>query len=333
MAQTTHLSFIPSVDENDGRRRAMDVVKKWGLSNPSLSSDISDIMKKSLFDDQPLILFISEKNSLESVLHQVKENPALYEDGLLIVSTCNPSSKAMKEFPKVVESLGGLAFSERSEKVKALLSEVFLTREVKDEILSYVGEDSDSLLPIVNDVSKLPRRVQESMTWEDIRIRLPQSPGEVMPWGGYDKETRRATKGVDDYLDLRDARGAMARIQRVLEGGGNAIMITSWLIKSYEEILALKTLMQSGSSPSSAARTLGLPNPSYYGKKGKDPVTGKSGYPTKLRIERAGRLSNEFLSSALNALADADSLLKSGSMRCVMTPKNIMMRMVVEICD
>lgn len=63
-----------------------------------------------------------------------------------------------------------------------LLSELNVTKEVRETLLSYVGEDYDSLIPIVDSLSSIPRKHHGRITVEDIYVRFPQPKGAVAPW-------------------------------------------------------------------------------------------------------------------------------------------------------
>lgn len=337
------LALIPCPDINEGRRRAIQLIKeKWDepdVDSTSLEivNNANDLFRESLFDNDIIIYQNTDKDELEIVLNELKERKGSELDdyigsGLIIITTILTTTNAVKELASQVKKLKGTALSDRTVKIDNLLNETSLNSDVRKQLKEYAGTDETIVIPIVNEIKNMPERIQNMLTWDDVRIRIPTEPGVVPPWSmGFGRD---AEPGVDDYIINNDTAGAISKIQRVLDGGMSPLSITSWMKKSFNEMLALYAMIyDDGTDRSKAAVTLGLSDPKYSGKGMKDPNTKKSGYPTLKRIETARRIGRPQLIRILSEINNAEYLLKSGAMKCKLKPMNVMIRMVINICD
>lgn len=331
------IAYLPCATIDDGRRRAIDFMRdEWGIDAESIEliTEPSKLMRNSLFGDVASILQCSDAASLQSLdamLASDGDKGGMIGDGLVIVSTVVGTKKEAKAIMRTVRSCGGVVFDDRVEQVGKLIAKLHVGKALMDEMSAYAGTDVGMVIPVVNELSKLPPAVQERLTWDDIRIRLDSEPGDVPPWRiGYGKDSE---PGLDEYINANDAKGAMGKMLRVIDGGSNPLGITSWLKKTYLQTLALHAMIADGFTGSQAAEALGLPDPKYSGNGMKDPKYKKSGYPTKKAIRLASSMSEGRITRILTAINRAETDLKAGAVHCRLTPRNIMIRMVSDICD
>lgn len=104
--------------------------------------------------------------------------------GLLVLGTVARTStgkleKFFKESGFAVHIPPAKNESSISEKI---LSELSLSYSLKNLLQDYVGEDYDSLLPLVQEFSTMSESEQRNLTEEDIFVRLPQNKGAIPPW-------------------------------------------------------------------------------------------------------------------------------------------------------
>lgn len=167
----------------------------WGVASSDLKNitNLSEAGGSTLFGKAPTSLMqvedtngikdlvtsltaVSDSNSAESVIGE----------GLIIMSPANRNST--KKLEALVTKLGGqviVAKASSKDSVSTgekLINDLGFTREVKDYILSYVGDDYEALIPIARSLSDIPKEAHKKITIEDIFIRLPKAPGSVPPW-------------------------------------------------------------------------------------------------------------------------------------------------------
>lgn len=328
------IMYVPCSDIDTGRRRAIDRIRTEWLPDASdfeIVNAVSDLYRETLFDESPTIIQIIDKDTLNAMLNALDSDADTIGECLAIITTVPGNVKPAKDIQKKIKTLGGIVMTDRTEKINDVLNTMKLSEPVKRELLSYAGDDAESIVSIARDVSRMPERVQAAMTWDEIKSRLTTSPGEIPPWGfGFG---RNAEPGLDDCIADNNGNAMMMKMLRVLDGGMNPLAVTSWLKNNFIELLALQTMTADGLTGSETAKTLGLPDPKYSGKGMKDPETGKSGYPTVKKINRAKQLGRKRITEILEAINKAEAEMKGASVKCKLSPRNIMIRMIAEICD
>lgn len=164
-------------------------LEQWGVSNSEIKkiTSLSDAGTATLFGDSPTsILNLTEPNEVKAILTEL-DNIDLsnsFESGLII--TCSVPRTQTKKLESRFKALGAEVITPPSKSDDPLpiklVSELNLNPQVKNFLLAYVGDDYDSLLPLVDSLSKIPKNKHRGITEEDIYIRLPQPPGAVPPW-------------------------------------------------------------------------------------------------------------------------------------------------------
>lgn len=166
------------------------VLNRWNISKTSTqkSDSLALIGGESLFGDIPTgIIHLPDTNSVKKFIedfNRITDVDSTLEAGLIV--TCSANRNGTRKLESTFRTLEGEIYippgkSDDPIAVK-LLSELNITPEVRKFMLNHVGDDYDSLLPIVDSLSELPRASHKKVTEEDIYIRFPQPPGAVPPW-------------------------------------------------------------------------------------------------------------------------------------------------------
>lgn len=287
----------------------------------------ADLTKKSMFGDEGAReLYMTTTESIDGLSH-VDDGEL---DDIIIITDVNGSTRSMRALSARIKKLGGRVLSRREDVATAIAS-LHLRRGMDDMLMAYVEDDYLSIIPIIDELSGMDESDVSMMTWDDLRARLPQRPGDVPPWGYKRGSTR--VMGIDEYIFTGRTDAARTRLIRTLDGGANPLMITSWLLHQVSDSLIALMLMGTGMDWSEISASLGLPDPKYRGSGAKDPRTGKSGYPTYKRFTTAKRVRIPRMLAMEKSVMRADTALKGGERRITMSPRNIMIRMVIEACD
>lgn len=327
--------------ESYGDDKADGIVNGWGFdySARTTVNDVDKRARESIFGDSIVtILKINDpskdhnKAMLARTTAQLKENAAdVVGEGIVILFSLPENLKEVKDFIETIKKSGGEYQSPKKNKqseIDEIISRVSLNRETKTDLLEYVGESYDTLLPVVNSIKDMTPDRQRRLSFEDLLLRIPQKPGQQSPFGqGFGKDK---VPGFTDYIVERNAQAAMAKLNRLIDGGTPEILLVVILRKRFAEMYSLKALLSEGVTDYDAAETLDLPDPRFYGSKGKDPRTGKSGYPTKMKIDECRGWSLEQLEDAVRTISTAEAVIKGkgGQLHMAMDPPTVMTWMI-----
>lgn len=321
------LILVACSDMSIGQAKAADALHGMLGTDTKIDSNatISDLSSVSLFGANPMIVSAPYKDDVEELSGF---DYISYPDGLAIVSTRPSNSSEMRALAKTVQDAGGIIIGRR-DSMKTSIDALQISPDLKRFIHDYTADSYDKARGIVSSISSMDDADRSRLSMEDIIARMPQTPGERLPWGsGFGKEH---VKGLDELLLDRDSGGAMDLMDRVLDGGCAPNMIVAWLSKTWRTSMEIAMMAQAGEDWSSIASTERLPDPKYRRKGEKDPALGKSGYPTYLRIQSCSKLSVPWMMQGMQAIYKADASLKGGMMERI-SDRNIMVRMVAEIC-
>ena len=162
-------------------------------------------------------------------------------DGMFIILHANAATKGPRDLIKIFKD-NKFTFEEPSKDagsmIDKLMRSVSLSPQVRSQLLDYVGEQYDLLLPIVRSISKMDRAEQEALTWADVSMRLAIGKGTVTPWGS------KGQKGLSEYMVEGDLPGAIEHYQRMVAGGSQPIMFVGWLGKTITDRALSVALMR-----------------------------------------------------------------------------------------
>lgn len=305
------------------------------------------------------VLTITDKESAERVLQPIVHNVELTKqnkpkttddekrlimnlrtitnNGLFFIIKAMPNSKAVKTLISIVDKYGE-GFDDPSKdrmgEAGRILQNCSLRKDVQDQLLEYLGESYDILLPVVKNISALDEGEQKSMTIDEVMLRVPNPPGKVLPWSsGFGPESRKAL----DYTAMNgDAKGALERLDRVLEGGMLPIMFSGWFMNTVHRSIMMWTIAETCGDPDEAAHALGYGGLGYT-KSHTDPYNGQGGWPAKIAYERASNAVRKGATSGTlldldNELADDCSIIKGQTTGRKMKPETAVTDMVIKTC-
>lgn len=168
-------------------RRKLDELKTTFQKCQKVES-LKDCGVESLFGEVPTNIMLLETS--DSVKKFVKDTENLNESQVKrildagLVIQCTVSRQSTRKLEKTVRDLGGdiISSPKGSSMAEKLVSELNLTSSVRDLLISYVGNDYEVLIPIVENLSAIPKEKHRRITEEDIYIRFPQEKGSIPPW-------------------------------------------------------------------------------------------------------------------------------------------------------
>lgn len=237
-----NLLFVMSDSEAHLRDEVIRQREKWGFksSNVKTTETWNPALARgsvSLFGEPTLIhLDLSDKNRLKSFVEMIDDKKSKYfEDhwfgqGVIITST---HAQGTKKIENLIKKSGGKVIKKAkpAEMVKILLNRVNLSKESKDFLKDYAGENYEILFSIVNQIEKMDKSEQQNTTIEDLIIRLPSKPGAVPPW-----------EFINPMLE-GDAKKAIKLYERAIEG--SHILVTMTFAKSNLQLLYRLKVLQS----------------------------------------------------------------------------------------
>lgn len=297
----------------------------------SLTSPQSRHVNILILDDEKvatklMTLWSVKHESVEPYLPEVRRYVG---QGLFIILDIKTTTKVYKSFKTFLDKLGVRIqepSKDKKEEVTSLIEELHLAHDMELFLYDFIGEDYESLLPIVANLKKLTLEERTNLTYDELLSRLPSISGKVTPWGDFTTKKQ----GLDDLAMAGNLGGALDLLRRVDEGGMNPLVYSGWYVKKVSQVLQLKLLM-SIINMEDSAHVLGLASPVYYGTKGKDPYNNKSGYPTKLMIDKARRVDILHAMALLEVLPSLYSRMRGDTSQPYnFTPYECMENMVIQ---
>lgn len=239
-----NLLFVMSDSEAHLRDEVIRQREKWGFksSNVKTTETWNPALTRgsvSLFGEPTLIhLDLSDKNRLKSFVEMIDDKKSKYfEDhwfgqGVIITST---HAQGTKKIENLIKKSGGKVIKKAkpAEMVKILLNRVNLSKESKDFLKDYAGENYEILFSIVNQIEKMDKSEQQNTTIEDLIIRLPSKPGAVPPW-----------EFINPMLE-GDAKKAIKLYERAIEGS-HILVIMTFAKSNLQLLYRLKVLQSVG---------------------------------------------------------------------------------------
>lgn len=235
------LMFIMSDSEAYLRDEVIRNYKKWGFKSSNVKSvevwnPAMTRGSMSLFGDPVMIhLDLSDKNKLKKFVEMIDDKKGKYFDGnwfgqgMIITST---HAQGTKKIENLVNKADGVVVkkSKPNEMLKLLLNRVHLSKESKDFLKMYAGEDYQILFSVINQIEKMPKKEQELVSPEDLIIKLPTKPGAVPPW-----------EFINPLLE-GNAKEAIELYERCVEG--SHVLVTMSLARSNLQLIYRLKMLQ-----------------------------------------------------------------------------------------
>lgn len=188
------LEFIMSDSSAYLRDEVIRISQEWGFSKANVKTveDWNSSLVRgsvSLFGEVSMIhLDLSDAKKLKAFVALIsdKKNKDMFAEGwsgpgLIITST---HAQGAKKVENIVTSSGGVVQKKAkpAEMKKLLFKRVNLSKDAKEFLDAYSGEDYQILIGVVNQIEKLDPQEQKDMKVEDLAVRLPGKPGALPPW-------------------------------------------------------------------------------------------------------------------------------------------------------
>lgn len=240
------LMFIMSDSEAYLRDEVLRVSEEWGFnkSNVKTVEEWNPALVRgsvSLFGEVSMVhLDLSDNNKLKAFVKMTgdKVHKKLFTEdnwfgpGLLITSTY---AQGAKKIENLVTKFDGSVQKKAkpAEMKKTLFKRVSLSKETKEFLDAYVGDDYQILIGVVNQIDKLDKETQENMTIDDVIVRLPSKPGSLPPW-----------EFINPMLE-GNAKDAIDLYERAV--AGSHVLVTMQLSRTKLQMMyRLKLLQMSG---------------------------------------------------------------------------------------
>ena len=218
------------------RDEVLRISKDWNftISNVKTVEEWDPTLARgavSLFGDISMVhLDLSDKNKLKKFVDLIsdKKNKSQFENenwfghGLIITSI---HAQGTKKIENLVTKTGGKVVKKAKpeEMKKKLLARIHISKDLKDFLNNYAGEDYQILISIVNQLENMDKKEQLSMTIDDLIVRLPSKPGAVLPWE------------FINYMLEGNANEAISLYQRSMEG--SHVLVTMQLARKKLQML------------------------------------------------------------------------------------------------
>lgn len=239
-------------------------LESWGVNIGEVQNidKIEEAAGITLFGDSvPSILTVSNPTQVKELVRDLekaiknKEINTYIESGLIICAMVNRTST--KKLEEIIKSVNGvIEVIEKNETIgKKLLDSVTLTTEVRQFLSDYVGDNFESLIPLVKTLRKSPPNIQKKATIESVYLRLPKLPGSVPPWE------------VENALFRQDANEVIEVFRRI-DRNSSFLVVLSMLKNKFMIAYRIAALINENPAinDTQITKILKMPNNYYYKK-------------------------------------------------------------------
>lgn len=276
-----------------------ETLNSWGTTVDEVQyvDNLGKVGEISLFGDPPpSVMVITEIDQIKSLVTSIEkaEEEGTFKSrltsGLIILTTvARVSTKKLEA--AIIRNSGNIIFAKANSKDKSniaekLMTDLYVRPDVKKFIVEYAGDDYESIIAVVKNLSTLPRKAQQMVSIEDMYIRMPQAPGSVPPW---DIEKPLMSGNVEETIKI---------FRRIIKHS-HYLVVLSILKNKIELAYKIGAVMSADSTMTldKTAKSLGLAN----------------NYPFKLAYEIFKKFGIENIQWSLMELLDTESKVKGGS--------------------
>lgn len=237
--------FIMDDSEAFLRDEVIRIASSWGFikSNVKTTEDWKASFGKtsmSLFGEKSIThLDLSDGNKLKAFVSLLtdKNTKKMFEgnwygEGLIITSTHARGTKKIEDAVKLTNGEVHKKAKPKETK-KAMLARIKVSKDIKDFLDDYAGEDYQLIIGVVNQIEEMEEERQKKLTIDEVIVRLPSKPGALPPW---------------DFIDPMlkgNAKSAIDLYERSVEG--SHVLVTMKLAKNKLQLLyRIKVLQESG---------------------------------------------------------------------------------------
>lgn len=287
------------------------VLKEWNVAPSDLKriKSLAEAGASTLFGKAPTsILRLYDIDSVKDffkTLEEVKKADtikSIASEGLLILT--DVARNSTKKLEAIIVELGGEVIASKAGSKDTMstgervINDLNFTREVKNYLLAYVGDDYEALIPIARSLSEIPKDQHSRITIEDIYIRLPKSPGTVPPW----------------------------EIEKPLFGGDITKTIEIFRrIHKNSTLLIVLAVMRNKISLAHKVGALLAADPKMNSASIAEALVVPDNYSLKLATNNYKKFGTERLDKLINLIANAETKVKGGSAM----PGDVIMEMML----
>lgn len=274
------------------------LIDDWGLAG----SDIKYIEKigeagiATLFGSAPVsVLHFETKEEIQEAFNIISkasksELERFATPGLIMLTDVDRRSTAKME--KFLTGIGGevrVAKEKSSDKTpvtRTLLNDLNLSRDVKNFIEDYVGDDYTAALGLIRTLGNLTREQQRAISIDEVALRLPTPPGGVPPWE------------IEKPLFAGDVSKTIELYRRIANASHYLVVLTiiknkfslAWKVNSLQ-------VLNPSIQKAEIASALGVPN----------------NYPLQIAMGYSKDYGEKKLKNILEEIALVESKVKGGS--------------------
>jgi hypothetical protein len=221
---------------------------------------------------------LSDEDLEQAIMKNMRR---IIASGLFIAILATGNIPAVKKLSEIMTRYGE-GFDEPKKnadgEVSSIIEDCSLSRSVKADLENFVGSNYEMLLPVIKSLQSLSVSEQKAMSFEDVMIRMPNTPGQIMPWAIFNGANKRP--GLDELAIASRTSEAVQLLQRVIVGKTHPMIYSYWFVKSVRLAAMMIILEQLGCHEDDAAHALGYGAPQYT-KSRPDPVNGLGGWDVK----------------------------------------------------
>lgn len=168
------------------------VLSSWGISysETEVITSLTNVGGATLFGGSPTkLITLSDANMVKKFISDYEKMgansfTATFDSGLIVM--CNVNRTQTKKLESIMQKNDSIMYippAKGNETLaEKLISEIKLQKNIKDFLLDYIGDDYDTILPLVESLSQIPEKFHSKITIDDLYVRLPQPPGSIPPW-------------------------------------------------------------------------------------------------------------------------------------------------------
>lgn len=270
------------------------ILEQWGkpLEETEVFDNFSAIGETTIFGDAPTaIVYLSDVDKTKKMVSflQDYEKDTLH-DGLIIC--CSVARNSTKKLEAEISRLHGTIHTakenskDKTNIAEKMLDSLSISRDIKQFLISYAGDDYDTLIPLIKTISKTSDRQQSRMTLEDMLIRIPHSPGSIPPWE------------IEKPLWNMNSNDTIETYRRIIHHA-HYLVVVSILKNKIVSMWKIASLLdiEPRLSIQDVSNKLHTPN----------------NYPLKISYDKAKKIGYEKLQNIVEIIALLESQLKGGS--------------------
>jgi len=276
-----------------------NVLKSWGIEESEVENteSFSRVGEETIFgDSMPAAMSVNSLDQWKKLTSDIEKS---VQEGVLetkvsqgLVITTTLARNSTKKAEEIIKKAGGkVILAKESAKDKTnvsskMVSQLKLSKPVKDFLVEYAADDYELLVSIVQTMSEIPPEAQSRVSIEDLYIRLPKPPGAVPPWE------------IEKPLLKGDTVKTIELFRR---------------ITSHTHVLVVLSLLKTKFTLSWRIASLIADNPKISESQAAERLGVAKNYPFKLAYENAKRTGFDKISNVLTIVINAEANLKGGS--------------------